>query len=60
MNAGERKKSGKNEGNTTAEILIFYAGVLDTTITVKKKGATWRTTQLLGVAQVRPGTEERK
>ncbi len=27
---------GKNEGDTTAEILIFYAGTLDTPITVKK------------------------
>ena len=27
---------GKNEGNKTAEILVFYAGVLDTPITVKK------------------------
>ena len=28
--------SGKNEGNTTAEILVFYVGVSDTPITVKK------------------------
>jgi len=27
---------GKNEGNTMAEILVFYAGVLDTPITTKK------------------------
>lgn len=27
---------GKNEGDTTAEILVFYAGTLDTPITVKK------------------------
>jgi hypothetical protein len=27
---------GKNEGNATAEILLFYAGVPDTPITVKK------------------------
>ena len=27
---------GKNEGNTAAEILVFYAGVLDTPITIKK------------------------
>ncbi len=27
---------GKNEGNKTAEILVFYAGVPDTPITVKK------------------------
>ena len=27
---------GKNEGNKTAEILVFYAGVSDTPITVKK------------------------
>jgi len=27
---------GKNEGNTTAEILVFYAGTLDAPITVKK------------------------
>ena len=26
---------GKNEGSTTAEILVFYAGVLDTPITIK-------------------------
>ena len=27
---------GKNEGNETAEILVFYAGVLDTPISIKK------------------------
>ncbi|MHB8881323.1 MAG: cupin domain-containing protein [Thermodesulfovibrionales bacterium] len=27
---------GKNEGDTTAEILVFYAGVSDAPITVKK------------------------
>lgn len=27
---------GKNEGNKTAEILVFYAGVLDSPITIKK------------------------
>ncbi|MDO8721213.1 MAG: cupin domain-containing protein [Syntrophales bacterium] len=27
---------GKNEGKITAEILVFYAGVLDTPITIKK------------------------
>ena len=27
---------GKNEGKTAAEILVFYAGVLDTPITMKK------------------------
>jgi len=27
---------GKNEGNTTAEIIVFYAGVVDSPITVKK------------------------
>lgn len=27
---------GKNEGNKTAEILVFYAGVFDTPITVNK------------------------
>ncbi len=27
---------GKNEGNETAEILVFYAGVKDTPITVKR------------------------
>lgn len=27
---------GKNEGNETAEILVFYAGVSDTPITVKR------------------------
>lgn len=27
---------GKNEGNETAEILVFYAGTFDTPITVKK------------------------
>jgi len=27
---------GKNEGNETAEILVFYAGVLDMPITIKK------------------------
>ncbi|MBA4421504.1 MAG: cupin domain-containing protein [Syntrophus sp. (in: bacteria)] len=26
---------GKNEGNKTAEILVFYAGVLDTPISIK-------------------------
>lgn len=26
---------GKNEGNTMAEILVFYAGVVDTPITIK-------------------------
>jgi quercetin dioxygenase-like cupin family protein len=28
--------SGKNEGSTTAEILVFYAGTVDTPISVKK------------------------
>lgn len=28
--------SGKNEGNETAEILVFYAGTLDMPITIKK------------------------
>jgi quercetin dioxygenase-like cupin family protein len=27
---------GKNEGNKTADIIVFYAGVFDTPITVKK------------------------
>jgi len=27
---------GKNEGNKTAEILVFYAGVQDTPITIKQ------------------------
>jgi quercetin dioxygenase-like cupin family protein len=27
---------GKNEGNETAEILVFYAGVQDTPITLEK------------------------
>jgi quercetin dioxygenase-like cupin family protein len=27
---------GKNEGDKTAELIVFYAGVLDTPITVKK------------------------
>lgn len=27
---------GKNEGSTTAEILVFYAGTMDAPITVKK------------------------
>jgi quercetin dioxygenase-like cupin family protein len=27
---------GKNEGNKPAEILVFYAGVVDTQITIKK------------------------
>ena len=27
---------GKNEGNETAEIIVFYAGAFDTPITVKK------------------------
>jgi quercetin dioxygenase-like cupin family protein len=27
---------GKNEGNSTAEIIVFYAGIPDTPITVKK------------------------
>lgn len=27
---------GKNEGTKTAEILVFYAGVLDTPITIEK------------------------
>lgn len=27
---------GKNEGNKTAEIIVFYAGALDTPITIKK------------------------
>jgi len=31
---------GKNEGNEPAEIIVFYAGVLDTPITVKKWGNT--------------------
>jgi quercetin dioxygenase-like cupin family protein len=29
---------GKNEGNEMAEILVFYAGVADTPITIKKTG----------------------
>jgi len=28
---------GKNEGDGTAEILVFYVGVLDTPITIKKE-----------------------
>lgn len=31
---------GKNEGVKTAEILVFYAGVADTPITIKKQGPT--------------------
>lgn len=31
---------GKNEGDKTAEILVFYAGVVDTPITIKKQGPT--------------------
>ncbi|MBF0398093.1 MAG: cupin domain-containing protein [Desulfobacterales bacterium] len=27
---------GKNEGNKTAEIIVFYAGVVDSPITIKK------------------------
>jgi len=27
---------GKNEGNTTAELVVFYAGIRDTQITIKK------------------------
>jgi hypothetical protein len=27
---------GKNEGDKTAEILVFYAGVVDTPITIEK------------------------
>jgi len=27
---------GKNEGNKTAEIIVFYAGIPDTPITIKK------------------------
>jgi len=27
---------GKNEGNKTAEIIVFYAGILDTPITIEK------------------------
>jgi quercetin dioxygenase-like cupin family protein len=27
---------GKNEGDKTAELIVFYAGVLDEPITVKK------------------------
>lgn len=27
---------GKNEGNNTAEIIVFYAGIPDTPITIKK------------------------
>jgi len=27
---------GKNEGNKTAEIIVFYAGISDTPITIKK------------------------
>ena len=29
---------GKNEGNRTAEIIVFYSGLLDTPITVEKQG----------------------
>ncbi len=32
----EKWHSGKNEGETTAEIIVFYAGVVDTPITVKQ------------------------
>ncbi len=27
---------GKNEGNNTAEIIVFYVGIPDTPITIKK------------------------
>ena len=27
---------GKNEGNVPAEIIVFYAGIVDTPITIKK------------------------
>jgi len=30
---------GKNEGDKTAELIMFYAGVFDTPITVKKQGS---------------------
>ena len=30
--------SGKNEGNMTAEILVFYVGMPDLPITIKKQG----------------------
>ena len=30
---------GKNEGNKPAEIIVFYAGILDKPITVKKKSS---------------------
>lgn len=28
---------GKNEGSTTAEIIVFYAGVTDASVTIKKQ-----------------------
>jgi quercetin dioxygenase-like cupin family protein len=31
---------GKNDGNETAEIIVFCPGVLDTPISVEKKGST--------------------
>jgi len=31
---------GKNDGNETAEVIVFYAGVLDTPISVEKKELT--------------------
>ena len=30
---------GKNDGNETAEIIVFCAGVLDTPISVEKQGS---------------------
>jgi quercetin dioxygenase-like cupin family protein len=30
---------GKNESNKTAEIIVFYAGVLDTPISIEKQGS---------------------
>ncbi|MDY7002072.1 MAG: cupin domain-containing protein, partial [Thermodesulfobacteriota bacterium] len=27
---------GKNEGNETAEIIVFYAGIVDEAVTIKK------------------------
>ena len=30
---------GKNEGNKPAEIIVFYAGILDKPITIKRKSS---------------------
>ncbi|MFI5294159.1 MAG: cupin domain-containing protein [Thermodesulfovibrionales bacterium] len=35
-----KRHYGKNEGVKTAEILVFYAGVADTPITIKKQEPT--------------------